>query len=419
MLLGKDWRQTKFGPMAKWPPSLLSMVSLLINAASPMALWYGKEHLVIYNDAYIPVAGNKHPTCFGASAAEYWGEAWAKMEPIFTGVMNGESVDAEDSCVFVERERYTEVFLHSILLISLGNVYYIVHEVQMPSYVRSYAPWRGENGAVAGFLNRIQFLYPRLTLACFENTGRVIADRRLRTLGELDFCIASAVTMNDLGKSVSKAFTFNTYDIPFALVYFCSTEFGTTSHVVDSGLERRSTSDSSGSTFSEPGRNDRPKFTYTLQSTVGIPEGHMLAPRVVEINPLKEKLGDDLSTFKTSSDVWPFKKMATEQTEIDVTLASDSLEGIRWQGWPDPPKSAVAVPIFGAREMNGKEVMTGMLIMGINPRREFDDDYLSWIRICSRHIAAAMSVTKSAAEAAQRVEDLAQLNRNRTAFFNR
>lgn len=143
----------------------------------------------------------------------------------------------------------------------------------------------------------------------------------------------------------------------------------------------------------------------------------MLAPRVVEIQPWEED-GDN-STPETSIYVWPFKKMSKEQTEINVTLATDSLDGVPYQGWPDLPKTAFAVPIFGARETNGKELMTGMLIMGLNPRRVFDDDYHSWIRICSRHIAAAMSVTKSAADAAQIVEDLALLNRSRTTFFNR
>jgi len=108
ILRAKDWGTTKWGPMEAWPPSLLSMVSLLIHSTSPMALWYGKEHLVIYNDGYIPVAGKKHPSCFGESAAEYWGEAWPRMESVFTGVMNGESVNTEDSCVFVDRENYIE-----------------------------------------------------------------------------------------------------------------------------------------------------------------------------------------------------------------------------------------------------------------------------------------------------------------------
>jgi len=57
--------------------------------------------------------------------------------------------------------------------------------------------------------------------------------------------------------------------------------------------------------------------------------------------------------------------------------------------------------------------------MGINPRRIFDEDYLSWIKLCSRHIAAAMNLTQSVEEAGKKAEELAVLNRNRTAFFNR
>jgi hypothetical protein len=219
--------------------------------------------------------------------------------------------------------------------------------------------------------------------------------------------------MNDLGNSISKAFTFNAYDIPFAIVYFCSTASGISGLLADdTGLERRSTSDSSN--YSEFGNT---MLIYTLKSTVGIPEGHLLAPLVVEIPLGQDRTGDiDLSTI---NHVWPFMRMATEQTEIDVNLAAEPLEGVRYQGWPDIPNSAVAVPIFGAREMNGKNLMTGMLIMGINPRRTFDKDYLSWIRLCSRHIASAMNLTKSVEEAAQKAEELAALNRNRTAFFNR
>jgi hypothetical protein len=187
------------------------------------------------------------------------------------------------------------------------------------------------------------------------------------------------------------------------LVYFCSVDFGTRN--VDAGLERRSSSDHSSS---EPG-TPTIRVTYSLQSTVGIPAEHPLAPRIVEIYPQAHDSGDY---------VWPFRVMATENAELDVILSAESLEGIRHQGWPDLPTSAVAVPIFGAREANGKPVMTGMLIMGLNPRRVFDDDYLSWIRICSRHIAAAMNIMRGLESAARKAEDLAVQNRNRTDFLN-
>jgi hypothetical protein len=208
--------------------------------------------------------------------------------------------------------------------------------------------------------------------------------------------------MNDLGKSISKAFTFNAYDVPFALVYFCAVESNSLSDAT--GLERRSASDSNTVEL----KSDT-TVTYTLQSTVGIPEGHDLAPRVVEI----------LLQGDNDAHAWPFRRMAMEQVEINMPLASESLEGIQHQGWPDHPKSAVAMPIFGAREMDGTQGMKGMLIMGLNPRRPSNDDYLSWIRICSRHIAAAMTVTKSAGEAAQKTEDLALLASSRTTFFNK
>jgi hypothetical protein len=110
VLRGKDWSKTKFGPMDKWPPSLVSMVSLVMSSSTPMALWWGKEHLVIYNDTYIPVAGKRHPSCFGAAAKEYWGDEWERLAPVFARVMKGESIATEDSCIIVDNKGSQEVF---------------------------------------------------------------------------------------------------------------------------------------------------------------------------------------------------------------------------------------------------------------------------------------------------------------------
>ena len=160
--------------------------------------------------------------------------------------------------------------------------------------------------------------------------------------------------MNDLGNSISKAFTFNAYDVPFALVYFCSSE--PDSSLPDAiGLERRSTSDSSRSNLSE--KIDRTTLTYTLQSTVGIPEGHMLAPRVVEIQPCQES--EDDNSRETLSYIWPFKKMATEQTEINIKLA------IRLSGRSSIPRLARS-PKFSSCSAN---------IWGSGNEREGIDDW--------------------------------------------
>src|SRR5277367_800396 len=55
-----------------------------------------------------------------------------------------------------------------------------------------------------------------LTIACFESTNGVLAERRLKTLRELDSHSASARTLDELGRCIGRALTFNPYDVPFA-----------------------------------------------------------------------------------------------------------------------------------------------------------------------------------------------------------
>jgi signal transduction histidine kinase len=111
--------------------------------------------------------------------------------------------------------------------------------------------------------------------------------------------------------------------------------------------------------------------------------------------------------------------MVEQQRFIDIRdLPPDTLKGVSQQGWPELPKDAIAVPIHGARDYSGKEVMMGMLIVGINPRREFDENYQTFAKMCARQIAGAMTMVKTIEDEAARAEELAALNRDRTFFFN-
>jgi signal transduction histidine kinase len=238
----------------------------------------------------------------------------------------------------------------------------------------------------------------------------------------------------ELGKSVGKAFTFNPYDIPFALIYFCTTEFGTSSLYPGSSLNN-SSNRNTGSTGEIPHRpsqqsarsgsttgtdkTDPAVWIYHLQDTVGIPEGHILAPQTIEIH--RETFGIGTETEKPQDEVhiWPFRRMAEQQTPINVSeLSPELLEGISHQGWPELPTNAIAVPILGARDYVGKDSMMGMLILGINPRREFDETYQTFANMCGRQIAASMTMVKTIEEEALKAEELAAINRDRTNFFN-
>jgi len=61
-----DWSQHEFGPLASWPPELLSAVNLLLDCQLPAHLWWGPNHCSLYNDAYVNIVGRKHPSLLGA-----------------------------------------------------------------------------------------------------------------------------------------------------------------------------------------------------------------------------------------------------------------------------------------------------------------------------------------------------------------
>lgn len=266
-----------------------------------------------------------------------------------------------------------------------------------------------------------------LTVACYESTDRILAERRLRTLREIDSQTAYVRILADLGPTISKAFSFNPYDVPFALMYFCSTEFGTNSLYTGStnltssaDLGRRTSMQGtrSGSAAGTDG-TDPAVWVYHLHGLIGIPEGHPLAPKTVEINVQSPELGSDVPVDQTELHIWPFRKMAEEKRIIEISnLAPEGLQGLNVQGWPELPSEAVAVPILGPRDFTGKDVMMGMLVMGINPRRRFDETYKTFANMCGRQVAAAITMVKNIQEEAMRAEELTALNRDRTSFFS-
>ena len=253
-----------------------------------------------------------------------------------------------------------------------------------------------------------------LTIACFESTNGVLAERRLKTLRELDSHAVSTRTLEELGKSIGRALTFNPYDVPFALLYFCSSEFGTDSSrtAICPNSDGLLSLESSGRSTE---KTDPIVWVYELGGAVGIPENHVLAPKVVEIRIHNRRE----STAEDKEYIWPFRQMAQEQMPVEITdIPAETLQAIEHQGWPELPSKAIAVPILGARDMEGKETMMGMLVFGINPRRPFDDAYQEFVAMCGRQISASMITVRSIEEEAARSEELAALNRDRTLFFN-
>ena len=56
-----DWSQTPAGRAADWPAPLRTLVNLILGSTQPMFMAWGPSWTWFYNDAFIPILGDKHP----------------------------------------------------------------------------------------------------------------------------------------------------------------------------------------------------------------------------------------------------------------------------------------------------------------------------------------------------------------------
>src|ERR1700721_2148296 len=102
----KNWADTCIGTPDKWPQSLRTTLSILLNSKFPMFLWWGPELICFYNDAYRPSLGQngKHPTILGQPAKEAWWEIWTIIKPLIDQVLTtGQSTWSEDQLIPIFR----------------------------------------------------------------------------------------------------------------------------------------------------------------------------------------------------------------------------------------------------------------------------------------------------------------------------
>ena len=150
-----DWSRTPLGPMDGWPQSLRVAVGICMNSRFPMFVWWGPQHINIYNDAYIPMLGKRHPTALGVPARQTWNDIWSVVGPQAEAVMQrGEATWNERVLLVMERQGYTE------------DTY----------FTWSYSPIPDDAGGIRG-----------LFCACTEETQRVrVEAERDRLLAQLD-----------------------------------------------------------------------------------------------------------------------------------------------------------------------------------------------------------------------------------------
>ncbi|HYI70344.1 MAG TPA: PAS domain-containing protein [Skermanella sp.] len=147
LMRSHDWRSSPLGLPETWPQSLRTVVSLLLNSKFPMFVAWGPQLAFLYNDGYLPIFGAKHPKALGRPFAEVWSEIWDDIGPLVDHAMAGEATFHEDLPLRMLRHGYPEDTWFTF----------------------SYSPVHDESGGVGGMF-----------CACFETTGQIIGERRLR-----------------------------------------------------------------------------------------------------------------------------------------------------------------------------------------------------------------------------------------------
>ena len=71
LILEKDWSKTPLGNPKDWPPSLRTLVSVMLANPFAMYIAWGTEYIQLYNDGYRPILGSlKHPHALGIGTHE-------------------------------------------------------------------------------------------------------------------------------------------------------------------------------------------------------------------------------------------------------------------------------------------------------------------------------------------------------------
>ncbi len=129
MIESGAWDDSILGPQSEWPACLRSAVDIMLPSHAQIVMFWGEQYVALYNDAYAPSIGMRHPRAFGRPAQENWSELWHDLEPLLSRVLHkGETVSAKDRPFYIERHGHPE------------NVYFDI----------SYSPIRDEGGKVRG-----------------------------------------------------------------------------------------------------------------------------------------------------------------------------------------------------------------------------------------------------------------------------
>ncbi len=197
-----------------------------------------------------------------------------------------------------------------------------------------------------------------------EDTERVIGERRMATLRDLGSDPSVVRTEQETLDFAGRQLDRNRRDMPFTLTYL----FG------DDGAVAR------------------------LAGSTGIAAGHPVAPAALA--------ADD------PDPVWPVAALLRGESAL-VSLVSARFAVRPAGAWSEPPVQALVAPLA---QQGGPPY--GFLVAALNRYRPLDDGYRAFVGLVTGHLAAGIASARSYQDQQRRAEELAELDRAKTAFFS-
>ena len=353
LLEATDWSATPLGPTSSWSPVLRVLVPTMLRSGLPMVINWGPEMVALYNDAYAPLLGHKHPLAVGQATKDTWPEAWEWVAPRLEQILlGGRTVRLENERQILERNGYPE------------ECYFTF----------SQSPIIDADGGIGGIL----------TVAT-ETTSAILSERRMRVVRDLgalsavDIAAAAQVTDTERTGSVAVACGAALHvlrtareSVPFAIAFV--------------GAE-------GAATVAAP----RAVADYGLLS--GVSGGSAACGSPAE--------------FATWTAV-AAKVVRTGVPEV-LTGVRTRMVGVAEPSPLGPlhPDTAVMMPMT----VNGRAEPVGALLFGLNPYRLWDEDYRAFLSLVMRQLTIVLTDAIAHDTDRHRLRALADLDRAKTEFF--
>jgi PAS domain S-box-containing protein len=349
-----DWAATPLGPMGSWHRKLDETVNQILVDSRPIAIYWGPSYITIYNEAFSKLCGSKHPSMLGMPVQDAWAEAGLRLKETMRGICPDQRHPVEDEWrFFVERDPEVE-----------GG---------SPWLEETYLKWSMipivENNECLGFMHPVA-----------ETTSVRLWERRMKLLVELGEVLVTARDVDSYWeKAIQKlAAVEPRYDIPLAILYKVEDDPEATA---PNAQEARG-----------------PAKVCRLAGTLGVPENHPIAPESINLRTSNDALSCSLREAIAA-------QHPTLLQTSDGTLPPSLLEGLQWRGFEgDPCRAAVICPIRPTKE----EDVRGFLLLGINPRRPYDNDYRQYISLLSQKLATSLASIVLLEEEARRGRNAAE-----------